>query len=323
VKPLVAVLAALLALYPLRGSIAAPQDAVVTAAKSMKTAHRSRRHERSPHSIAIPDEFAPPQEAFASFAQIPTPPGSAAPPSDCDLRLATVAQFRRLPVLFGPGECGADDAVLLEGVTLLDHSKVTLSPPATLRCTMAEEVAQWLRQDVAPAVHKLGSKLHALEDAGSYECRGRNRVHAAMMSEHARANALDVRALGLADGKVIGLTDMNAPKEFRESLRESACAHFTTVLGPGSDAYHEEHVHLDLDQRRGGYRLCEWEVRTPPPPPAPPAPTAAAAPVQHAAAAVPVAVPIAQPVPLPLPRPPQADARIGSRRHRHHYRRWW
>jgi hypothetical protein len=36
-----------------------------------------------------------------------------------------------------------------------------------------------------------------------------------------------------------------------------------TVLGPGSDGYHEEHVHVDLAERRGGYRICEWDVREP------------------------------------------------------------
>jgi hypothetical protein len=53
--------------------------------------------------------------------------------------------------------------------------------------------------------------------------------------------------------------------EFREELRKVACAKFTTVLGPGSDGYHEEHIHLDLAERRGGYRLCQWNVLDPVP----------------------------------------------------------
>jgi hypothetical protein len=39
------------------------------------------------------------------------------------------------------------------------------------------------------------------------------------------------------------------------------------VLGPGSDGYHEEHIHLDLEPRRNNYKICEWDVREPPPPP--------------------------------------------------------
>jgi hypothetical protein len=32
------------------------------------------------------------------------------------------------------------------------------------------------------------------------------------------------------------------------------------VLGPGSDGYHEDHIHLDLMQRHNNYKICEWNV---------------------------------------------------------------
>ena len=88
----------------------------------------------------------------------------------------------------------------------------------------------------------------------------RNKVE----SEHGRGNAVDLRAFVLADGRVVGLTDMTVAKEFRGELRESACHRFTTVLGPGSDGYHEAHIHLDLAERQHGYRMCQWDVREPP-----------------------------------------------------------
>ena len=62
------------------------------------------------------------------------------------------------------------------------------------------------------------------------------------------------------------LTDMKADKDWRETIRSTACARFSTVLGPGSDGYHEEHIHLDLEPRRNNYKICEWDVREPPPP---------------------------------------------------------
>jgi hypothetical protein len=62
---------------------------------------------------------------------------------------------------------------------------------------------------------------------------------------------------------VVELTDPHVPKDFREGLRKSACAQFTTVLGPGSDGSHEDHIHVDLLERRGGYRICEWDVLEP------------------------------------------------------------
>ena len=75
--------------------------------------------------------------------------------------------------------------------------------------------------------------LKAIDNYASYDCRGRNRVVGAKLSEHGKANALDIRSLKLADGKVVELTDPHVARDFREGLRQSACARFTTVLGPG------------------------------------------------------------------------------------------
>jgi hypothetical protein len=243
---------------------------------------------RPARPIAIPQQTAPPQEAFASFPEKETAPAAA--PSPCDVRLAQIADFRPLARLIAPGECGAPDAVLLETVTLADRSKVAIAPPATLRCEMAEAVAQWLRGDVAPAAQKLGAPLRRLDNLGSYECRGRDRVRGATLSEHGRADALDVHDFRLANGKTIVLADAAAPKDFRDSVREAACARFATVLGPGSDAEHAEHVHLDLEERRNNFKLCEWDVREPV--------------VAQVGATAPI--PLDQ-VPLPRPRPVEAD----------------
>src|SRR5436305_968002 len=92
---------------------------------------------------------------------------------------------------------------------------------------------------------------------------GRNRVVGAQLSEHGRANALDVRAFKLASGRAISLTDRNVARELREAVLHSACTHFPTVLGPGSDWYHEDHIHLDLMERRNNYRICQWNVWDP------------------------------------------------------------
>ena len=119
----------------------------------------------------------------------------------------------------------------------------------------------------------------------------------AKISEHGRANALDVRGLKLADGRTLGLTDVNVDKAWREGIRASACARFSTVLGPGSDGYHEEHIHLDLAERRNNYKTCQWDVRVPPPPSG----TAAATPDD--AAAPDDAEEPEEAVPLPRPRP--------------------
>jgi len=247
---------------------------------------------------AVPEQFSPPQEAYASFPERPgtgATAGHPSMPSACQTRLAKLAVFKPLPGLVGPGECGAADAVVLDSVILRDQGKVAVSPPATLRCTMAEAVAVWLREDVAPAALKLGAPLRGVDNFDSYECRSRNRVPGAMLSEHGRANALDVRAFTLANGEAVGLTDTSVPKDWREDIRASACARFSTVLGPGSDGHHEEHIHVDLAERRGGYKMCEWDVREP------------VRQAERTEAPAARTSPSSEQVPLPRPRPVAAN----------------
>ena len=257
----------------------------------------------------MPQEFAPPQEAYAAFPEEPVAAAAPAAPSACQVRLAKIAVFQPLPTLVGPGECGAVDAVHLDAVILPDQSKVAVTPAGILRCPMAEELARWVRDDVAPTATKLGSPLRVLDNFDFYECRGRNRVRGATLSEHGRADAIDVRLFKLADGRSLTLTDMNVDKAWRETIKASVCARFSTVLGPGSDGNHEEHIHLDLAERRNNYKLCEWDVRVPPPPPAvaqeedtaPPA-EAAATEGDDDTALIPLDM-----VPLPRPRPKLAE----------------
>jgi hypothetical protein len=185
-----------------------------------------------------------------------------APPSPCLLRLtADIAVVEPLPPIVAPNGCGIADTVRLSAVMSRDKVRIAITPPATLRCTTAEAIVHWVREDVAPIAATLGAPLGGVANFDSYECRGRNRVAGAMISEHGKGNAIDIRALTLANGKSYELTDIHVDKEMRERLKASACARFTTVLGPASDGFHENHVHVDLAERRSGYRLCQWAVR--------------------------------------------------------------
>jgi len=185
-------------------------------------------------------------------------------PSACRLRIADqIAVIEPLPPLAGPGDCGATDVVKLEAIIMPDKSRVTLTPAATLRCTMAEAVATWVREDLKMSVSALGSPMRNLDNYASYDCRGRNRIAGAKISEHGMANAIDIRGVHLANGKFAGFTDRNFARDFREAVRKQACDRFATVLGPGSDGHHETHIHVDLAERRGGYRLCQWNVLAP------------------------------------------------------------
>jgi hypothetical protein len=184
----------------------------------------------------------------------------------CQRRLSAAhAAFKSLGEMSSPGGCGGPDIVLLERVALADRTEVAIDPPATLRCETAEAIASFVQMGLAPAVVPMGGALNAVENFDSYECRGRNRVVGAPLSEHGRANALDIRALRLKDGRVLHPTDDGVPHAFRLAMKNLACARFTTVLGPGSDGYHEDHIHVDLAERASGYRLCQWDLHDAPP----------------------------------------------------------
>jgi hypothetical protein len=233
---------------------------------------RPRPAEARPH----PAE-ASPRPAEAPVAQPETPAEKSAPgradkpaeqaepaapqPSACRLALTEeVAIAPSIPDIHGPGSCGGEDLVRLEAVVLGDKHRVKVAPAAILRCTMASAIADWIRTDMAPLVQNLGGGLSGLDNFDSYECRSFNRIAGAHLSEHGRANALDVRALELANGQSISLTDRTVSREVRESVLHSVCARFTTVLGPGSDWYHEDHIHLDLMERHNNYKICQWNV---------------------------------------------------------------
>ncbi|MCC6888246.1 MAG: extensin family protein [Hyphomicrobiales bacterium] len=165
----------------------------------------------------------------------------------------------------GPGDCGSGDLVRLEAVVLPDQSRVEISPPAVLRCNMAEAIVDWVRDDLAQlTAFNLGSRLRAIRNYAAYHCRSRNNIIGALLSEHGRGNALDVRSIALVNGKSVNPTDPQVSREFREGWKKSVCERFSTVLGPGSDGYHEQHIHVDLMDRRSGYRtMCRWEIREP------------------------------------------------------------
>jgi hypothetical protein len=254
-----------------------------------------------------------PAEAEKPVAEAP------AQPSACRLALTeAIAIAPSIPAISGPGGCGGDDLVRLEAVVLADNKRVAVKPAAILRCAMATAIADWVRTDIAPFAQNLGTSISDLDNFDSFECRGRNRVAGAKLSEHGRANALDVRALKFANGQSLSLTDRTVPREQREAVLHSVCARFSTVLGPGSDWYHEDHIHLDLAERHSGYRICQWNVYDSLPAIAPllPAGRPDEAPPREVAAKPDAAKPAAtEPeaaVPEPKPRPTKKRRQTGA-----------
>ena len=158
----------------------------------------------------------------------------------------------------------------LEAIVLPDKRQVPVKPAAILRCKMATAIAEWIRNDIAPLAEKTRQSDQRTRQFRFVPNAAAATVSPArMLSEHGRANALDVRGFKLANGRMMSLTDRDLARETRESVLHSACTRFSTVLGPGSDWYHEDHIHLDVMERRNNYRICQWNVWDPMPQVAP------------------------------------------------------
>jgi hypothetical protein len=231
---------------------------------------RPRPAEAPPVASEPPSAEKPAEGESKPVEQAAPAPPAPPQPSACRVALTEeIAIAPSIPDIRGPGACGGTDLVKLEAIVLPNKHRVAVTPAATLRCSTATAIADWIRTDIVPIAEKLGSEISVLDNFDSYECRGFNRIPGAHLSEHGRANALDVRALKLANGRAISLTDRTVPRDVRENVLHSVCARFMTVLGPDSDWYHEDHIHLDLAERRNNYKICQWDVLDPLPQVAP------------------------------------------------------
>src|SRR6202040_2257925 len=139
---------------------------------------------------------------------------------------------------------------------------VAVSPPATLACPIVSELERWIAGAVQPAAMRwFGSPVAEIRQISAYSCRGMNGNSRASISEHAFGNALDIAAFTLADGRKITVKDgwHGAPEEqgFLHDVQGAACDAFSTVLAPGSNVYHYDHIHVDLMRRTSGRRICE------------------------------------------------------------------
>jgi hypothetical protein len=138
---------------------------------------------------------------------------------------------------------------------------VSVTPAATLACPLVSVLDQWIDTAVQPAALRwFGQPVVEIKQISAYSCRGMNGNSNARISEHAFGNAIDIAVFTLADGRKIAVKTgwHGAPEEqgFLHDVQGAACDRFTTVLAPGSDAYHYDHMHVDLMRRASGRRAC-------------------------------------------------------------------
>ena len=164
--------------------------------------------------------------------------------------------------LGGPTDaCGAIQPFEM---TAAGSGSVQLVPAATLRCPMIPAVDHWVTSIVQPSARSaFGQTIVEVKVASSYSCRPRNGIAGGKLSEHGHANAIDISAFRLADGRWVtvkdGWSSWSADSGFLRNVHRGSCNIFTTVLGPNADQFHRDHFHLDLAKhgRDGQYRVCK------------------------------------------------------------------
>jgi len=159
--------------------------------------------------------------------------------------------FRALPDQRFSGGCSALGAVQL----------VNIGTPVTnlraMTCPLARQFARWTREAVQPAADQwLRARVVRIETFGTYGCRSVNSRPGARLSEHAFANAVDVSAFVVEDGRRISVQEgWNGEDErvrrFLRAVHQAGCRRFSVGLSPDSDAYHYNHIHFDMG--RGPY----------------------------------------------------------------------
>ncbi|BBK43655.1 hypothetical protein STVA_36750 [Allostella vacuolata] len=157
--------------------------------------------------------------------------------------------FRPLPQPVSVGGCSLADGVSVEGMS------AALNKPVTISCPTARVVDRWVDEIVQPAARRhLRTRVRTIHQAGGFVCRN---TRGGRLSEHARGRAIDIWGFEMADGSKAVIRDhwkgAGARSRFLREVGQKSCGLFHVVLGPGADADHHDHLHLDL----GEWKLCQ------------------------------------------------------------------
>nr|WP_255618159.1 extensin family protein [Aurantimonas sp. VKM B-3413] len=154
------------------------------------------------------------------------------------------------------GACGVLRPVSISRLS----SGIAIEPQTVILCRTALALDEWASGSILPAARAAfpNNPPKAMRLEGTYTCRARSSQD--KISEHARGSAVDIGSIKLSDGTDIPVVgrDEDTPKaRFQHAVRSGACGPFKTVLGPGTDADHASHFHLDIAARRSGGTYCK------------------------------------------------------------------
>ncbi|HCP30180.1 MAG TPA: extensin, partial [Pseudomonas sp.] len=129
----------------------------------------------------------------------------------------------------------------LSNVWRIEGGQARLSSSFLASCPLAVAYALFERHGLQPVAQRvLGQSVVQVDHLGSFACRNVYNRKAGRLSQHASANALDIAGFRLRDGQRIVLArDWQGTGDkamFLREVRQAACEHFSTVLGPEYNA---------------------------------------------------------------------------------------
>jgi hypothetical protein len=182
-----------------------------------------------------------------------------------DPRRSPIEPRREAPRTVAPAPAPRASPVPLGRNRLPVNATAAIQPAATLACPIVSALDRWVVDAVQPsAMRWFNQPVVEIRQISAYSCRGMNGQTGARISEHAFGNALDIASFTLADGRRVTVKDgwRGLPEEqgFLRDIQAAACDQFTTVLAPGSNRFHYDHIHVDLMRRSSGTRICNPEA---------------------------------------------------------------
>jgi hypothetical protein len=220
-----------------------------------------------PGRYGRPPATLPPGAKRPSVFDSPAGPAGRPPQDDDDEdELAAPGPMERQRPNYQPGRNAYPPAQPVplgtRPLTTASVGPVEIKPEATLACPIVSALDKWIMDAVQPSsLRWFGQPVVEIKQISAYSCRGMNGQRGARISEHAFGNALDIAAFILADGRKVTVKNgwKGTPEEqaFLHDVQGGACEQFSTVLAPGSNVYHYDHIHVDLMRRSSGRVICQ------------------------------------------------------------------
>jgi hypothetical protein len=207
-------------------------------------------------ALSFTDELEPP-------GLIPTPAARApVAMSPSGARPEPLPSGQSVPASAAAAPPGTPLPLGLPAAPLASPGPVVVSPPATLACPLISALDSWVSGGIQPAAMRwFGQPVIEIKQISAYSCRPMNGQTGAPISEHAFGNALDIAGFTLADGRKVTVRDgwsgLPAERAFLHDVQAAACELFATVLAPGSNVFHADHIHVDLARHSSGRRICK------------------------------------------------------------------